>query len=342
MRLECWNISGGPFHFGLHGMGEEEVGLTLPSDSLFAAVVAVLAYHHDAAQMTAFLQPFVDESPPFILTSTFIQAGGVRFFPLPTIPRLQLQDYEKPAEQTDLKARKRVRWVSWGVFKRLVSGNALPPVRFSAHGTAISLLDEQLPPEPWWVEDARPRVTIDRTTSASQIFHTGGLSFQQGCGLWFGVQWLSDNPLHKELLPLLLAELADNGLGGNRTAGYGACKINQADTMDLPDPQPGGMWTNLSRYAPRSDEMGALAHTEARYKLETVTGWIDSPVSTGQHRRQAVLVAEGALLGEFSAGKPAGRLLDVRPCYPGNPDPLGHPVYRSGLAVPVGVQGGLK
>jgi CRISPR/Cas system CSM-associated protein Csm4 (group 5 of RAMP superfamily) len=46
MQLECWNIQGASFHFGTHGLGQEQTMVTMPSDSLFGALVARLARTH--------------------------------------------------------------------------------------------------------------------------------------------------------------------------------------------------------------------------------------------------------------------------------------------------------
>ena len=43
MQIECWRIHGNSFHFGQHGIGQESSDTTMHSDSLFSALVAVLA-----------------------------------------------------------------------------------------------------------------------------------------------------------------------------------------------------------------------------------------------------------------------------------------------------------
>ncbi len=43
MQLESWTITGNGFHFGKHGLGQEQTYITMPSDSLFAALVSRMA-----------------------------------------------------------------------------------------------------------------------------------------------------------------------------------------------------------------------------------------------------------------------------------------------------------
>src|SRR5262245_2044132 len=85
MRVEVWKISGpSGFHFGRHGLGQEETLANMPSDSLFAALINRLALTA-GADVEAFMKPFKDNDPPFVLSSTFPFAGAVLFFPVPFV-----------------------------------------------------------------------------------------------------------------------------------------------------------------------------------------------------------------------------------------------------------------
>ena len=37
--------------------------------------------------------------------------------------------------------------------------------------------------------DKRPRVTLDRQSSTSEIWHLGGVKFHENCGLWFAAKF---------------------------------------------------------------------------------------------------------------------------------------------------------
>jgi hypothetical protein len=61
-------------------------------------------------------------------------------------------------------------------------------------------------------------------------------------------------------------------------------------------------------------------------------------VSKAERRIPVRLLAEGAVLGPLDRIVP-GQIVDVQPDY-GGTRPLGHAVYRSGLALAVGLEAG--
>ena len=349
MQIQSWSIQGRSFHFGLHGLGQEESSATMPSDSLFAALVARLARSGTAQEVDAFCQPFLDGSPPFLITSTFPLAGSVRFFPPPLSSRRPPEDVT--SNRTDAKAYKRVDFVSEQVYRRLLDGSMLSDEVVGVHkiqaGKVWISHDEsrRLPesvqePGRLWVDEQRPRVTIDRATQASNLFFTGQVTFAEGCGLWFGIRWLdADEPMQQRVRSLL-DDLSDAGLGAERNSGLGAARIKDLGKLELPDPLK--RWTNLSRYLPRPDEMPILGSAGSAYTLQRVGGWLDSPVRSGQRRKTVNLLAEGSVFDSLPRPVP-GQMAEVSPRYlvNGKPEnPLGHPVYRSGLALAAGMKEG--
>jgi CRISPR-associated protein Csm4 len=121
MQLDCWNIQGEGFHFGRHGLGQEQSMAAMPSDSLFAALVAVLARTDGKEAVEKFCAPFTGENtdPPFVLSSTFPFAGTVRFLPVPMLSR------GGEAQGVQAKKLKRVQFVSEEIFRSLLKGEAL-------------------------------------------------------------------------------------------------------------------------------------------------------------------------------------------------------------------------
>jgi CRISPR-associated protein Csm4 len=366
MQVESWKITGVGFHFGRHGLGQEATGLTLPSDSLFAALVYRLAERQGNGAAARFIAPFLEGKPPFLLTSTFPQAGPVRFFPAPLLRQ------EDPQVQPAVKTKdlKKIDFLSEALFRRWLAGEPLCKLYLEAEklhrGQALLTADElkqllqalhgeetlrdkakferrldalRSGQERLWTVELRPRVALGRSVVNSSIFHTGRVVFASGCGLWFGVRWLDPQPELKALLNVLLEELSETGLGGVRSAGFGSCKIAPAPALELPE-AGAGPWINLSRYLPREDELPALLDRRAAYQLAQVGGWLDSFEKRGQRRKSVNLLVEGSILGAVDRPAP-GRVVDVRPHYPTDPDPQGHPVYRSGLAFAVGIHGGI-
>jgi len=345
MRLDTWIIDGRGFHFGRRGLGQEACSPAMPSDSLFAALLDRLARTAGAAAVEDFIQPFLNGSPPFVLSSTFPYAGAVRFLPLPAVRR------GEPPGDVPPKRLKKVAFVSERLFAALLAGRSLAEIYPQAHvlqdGALLAAPEEagQLPTaaggalEKLWVIEKRPRVTLGRGAQNSNLFFTGRAEYAPGCGLWFGVHWLTEDARLRSLLAALLADLSEAGLGAERSIGFGVCAIQPGAALELPD-AGGGAWVTLSRYLPAENELAALRHPAASYAIETVGGWLGSPVSSGQRRRPVNLLVEGSVLGPLAHPVP-GRLVDVRPRYTAThhtgDDPLGHPVYRCGLALAVGL-----
>lgn len=341
MQVDVWNINGDGFHLGRHGLGQEESGVHVPSDTLFAALVARLADLYGPAAVEAWMQPLQADPPAFVLSSAFPRAGDVRLLPVP----LRAPAAENPPGGPRPKDLKRVKYLSEAAFRAVAAGKRIEDdfvAGLKLHqGTVLIALAEvgQLPQvmrdeQALWHVEKRPRVALGRAAQNSQIYFTGRTVFQPGCGLWFAVRWLNRTDERAQTLAALLADLGDAGLGGERSNGFGQCRIQAAGTLELPDPD-GGPWVALSRYLPHADETQALSNDGAAYSLETVGGWVNSPSSKSERRRAVWLLAEGAVLGPVVRSVP-GQIVDVAPNY-GGPS-LGHPVWRCGQALAVGVR----
>jgi CRISPR-associated protein Csm4 len=343
MNLEVWTISEGSFHFGLHGLGQEESGIHFPSDSLFAALVSRLAEMQGGQAAAAWVGLFRSPNPPLALTSAFPRAGKVLFFPVPLAkPTSKAGDGEQP---TSNKKFKRVRFVSEGVFRELLKGSALSELfdKGMRLNNALVVLKEEVDQLPAmvrekgqvWSKERRPRVTISRTDSKSNLFFTGHTVYAPGCGLWLGVRWVQRDEATAALLNSLLQDLSEAGIGGDRSSGFGHAEFKPSEGIDLPDPS-GNAWVALSRYLPAENEMTALHDERAAYSVETIRGWLYSQGHKSERRRQVRMLAEGSVFGPLAQLIP-GQVAEVHPIYDGAP-PLEHPVLRNGLTVAVGIQ----
>ncbi|MGQ9716759.1 MAG: type III-A CRISPR-associated RAMP protein Csm4 [Anaerolineae bacterium] len=355
------------FHIGVRGVNLEESGTHIPSDTLFAALM-------DAALCTGsngdeFVRPFLEANPPFLLTSAFPFAGNVLFFPMPA----SLMPWLSPAVlRRRSKELKRVRFLSEGLWRRMLDGERMdewlfpedkgqkPQKGVALQGGTFWLTADEVKDLPETMQRAPngrpipphtlrhhrvfataqvPRVTVDRVSSASNIFHVGRVSFADGCGLWFGVEWRNADvpvgaggPSYRETFHRALAVLSDDGLGGERTAGYGGFSWKRAGEITLPPPGSGGLVWLLSRYHPTSRELPDALTEGIGYNLVSVGGWLRTWEGAAQRRQRLWLVGEGSLVRTVGSG-PWGDLTDVRPRYV-NPDgDLPHPVWRYGLAL---------
>ena len=316
-------------HLGVfRGNQREDVLEWIPSDSFFAALVTTWL------RLGLPVEERIQSSQPLLVTSLFPRAGSVRFYPAPPF----LPDYARPSGVSS-KALKRIRWLSQGVFDQIRQKQAPDPaLGLLLHGRTLWVtvpeaaeITPLLQDNRLWSTQVVPHVTVDRTSQASNLFHTGRMVFAPGCGLWFAARE------HPEWVREALPFLADAGLGGMRSTGHGAFTWSE-QALDLPLPDKGS-GVCLSRYAPASeDEVHlALQNEHSAYRLTTVGGWCQDESGRAWRRRTVRMVEEGALL----PSQVRGALVDVRPQEVEGWAGSLHPVIRSGLAflVPAGALG---
>lgn len=346
------------FRVGTRGVNLEEAGPILPSDTLFAALVDCA--RRAGMDATAFVERFKHDPPPFKLTSAFPRAGELRFYPMPADVLASLPRAERAKRGKSLK---RVQFISEGVLRRLQGGEPATMLLFpedadaapKAGGSAVLqsgavwlMLDEraQLPASMQlsdkqlaglhrqivWKASISPRVTVSRSTNESAIFHSGRIVYAEGCGLWFGA-WFADGAFSAELKHLL-SLLQHDGLGGERSAGYGAFTFDVKPTIAWPDAPPNSSALLLSRYSPRESELEDVRHAASAYVLAPVAGWLRSPDGAAQRRKRVTMIEAGSVIHQRQPL--AGKLADVTPAFNDPAGQLPHKVYRNGHALAIG------
>jgi CRISPR-associated protein Csm4 len=331
---------GSPLHIGERGVGLEETRVHVPADTLFSALCSVWRELYGVEALRGDVLDWFTEdeggSEPFFLSSAFPFAASVRFFPKP-LAWLNVTD----------KAFKRVRFVSESIFTDLVSGKT--PTFSEAdcvNGETVWVtaedkekladwMDETTDDIVMWRRDVVPRVTLDRITSASEIWHLGEMKFSAGVGLWFAVAFHQG---HGETLrrkfEACLRVLGDTGLGGERSAGRGLFICDHAGEEALPDIEGANRFITLAPLCPKDTaQLTALIGAEAAYDLLPRRGWVTSPEARNLRRKMVWMFAEGSVLtGNPSPPNPrAGCLVNVKP------DICPHDVWRYGYAFPVGM-----
>ncbi len=372
----------GAFHFGARGVEQEETALHFPADSLFSAiVVAWIEQGADPDELAAAF-PRREEAaptiaPPFLLTSLFPIAGSLRFYPAPPPGWMLSQEKLDALHRAHrLKEVKKIKFISAALFRKMLNGEWLdawmPTAKTPSdndrgvylQGGALWLERKEINALPAamrekpkqgdhlkalrkanvWKVSKTPRVSVDRVTSASGIFHTGRLRHNVDCGFWFGINWQTDNAEIRNGIEQALALLADSGLGAERNAGYGYFTLQEKDAIQLPASKQGDFFITLSRYNPKDDELPDIfADNRVAYNLASVAGWLQSPHAAAQRRRRLWLFQEGSVLRQPHNTAP-GALVDVRPVYKNAQLQVPHPVWRYGLAFPVKINpaGGAK
>ena len=312
-------------------LGLEKTETYIPADTLFSALCQTWATFYDTASLTDFLNQYTaeNESPPFTLTSAFPFTHDVYLFPKPLIFK------------STSKKNKRVQFVSRSLFENIITGN--PPtfdekdeknvitgekvwVNSEEKKQLKKAMDEKLNV---WETTTRPRVSIDRQTEESSIWHVETVQFNTDCGLWFAANFDSDET--KQKIETLLRVLGDNGIGGERNAGYGLFDFDEV-ALEIPTSEDSTQFVTLSPICPKSsDQLEHLLKGDIAYNLNPLTGWVTS-AGAASKRKQINMFAEGSVLNTYD--EPVGRLVDLKPKgYP-------HPVYRYGYAWQVGIKVG--
>ncbi len=283
-----------------HDISLSETLPTIPADTIFSALVqAWVRLGEDPDQ---WLNPFVLGEPPFLLTSCFPWAEGQPWFPKP------------------LSFRPTVEWKDIAFLPE--------PLFFRvAKGEKVQAKPHELRRRFWEVQEL-PRVSLDRLTLRSNLFAVARVRFAEGCGLWFGVAWLNPHlPCGKHqfraAFERALQELAETGVGGDRSVGYGRFQPEHVDDLPWPDPRPEGVGVLLSRLWPKEGELELLRKSWV-WRFTEVGGFARTSEGGHVRRLRVRLVVEGSVV---PAGIRGG-LVDLAP-----PGLAPHPIWRYGLAL---------
>ncbi|NER01048.1 MAG: type III-A CRISPR-associated RAMP protein Csm4, partial [Cyanothece sp. SIO2G6] len=204
-----------------------------------------------------------------------------------------------------------------------------------------------------------PKVAIDRTTHASNFYHTGFVHYpwksksqndpelpvettidddvMSMAGLYFLIQFPKANENLESQLKGVLQFLGEEGIGGERSSGAGRFCL---EWDELPPP-----WQKVIEFSKtqanyqhgllslfwEKDLSSAWITDSDRYALQERGGWIVSPFSGRQQRRKALqMFTEGSVFSTL----PQGNLADVTPYdHQGKPKFTQHSVYRNGFAL---------
>lgn len=285
----------------------------IPSDTLFSALchVHLLLY----GEVETFIQAFKSD-PPFLLSSAFPFWDDDYYFPL---PKNQL---------TKEKELKKIKFVNLNLLTRLLSGDSLDDLKEEIEtDQSLDCLPRlnkskeiKVRLVPWQIEDV-PRVSLSRFNNhpGENYFHFGQVHFTENAGLFVLVRFKDKSwePKVRALFNLL----ADEGVGGDRTAGKGLFYAPEFDYLSMPDTDGANGVYAASTYFPAEDELEALA--SGYYELELRKGYIFSPANKSYRRRSLRLFSEGSVLPAVSL---KGTLVEITPQIF-----KAHPVYRYGF-----------
>jgi len=336
-------------HFGELGIGLEETSERVRSDTLFSAWISAYArlFPNDVESL---ITKCKEPTPLFRLSSTFIyqEINGhlVEYLPRPLkFPK----NYPTGDDLAFTKTVKKLKYLPLEVWQRWYQGEGftkadLDELIAATKGKSSGLLAQAgvFDYSKAFKVQKLPKVVIDRTTRATNFYHTGVVSYrwklsegkiESQSGLYFLVEFPTDDTEFEQTFFAVLSFLEDEGIGGERSSGAGQF---EAELVDLDN-----TWKAVIEFADGTQysllsllwqsQITPAMLEQASYDLQERSGWITSRASDGRQRRQSVrMFVEGSVL----PSQPTGELADVTP-----QNFRAHRVYRSGicLSLPIAV-----
>lgn len=345
-----------PVHFGRRGVGLNETAVALPADSLFSALCTTLAALEGGERVTELLGrfPLFAQTtdlplPPFRITSLMPTANGIDLLPMPMLrPKLALDNI---ATRKEIKG---IDWVSRSIFEKLItahdfadddaaidrqSGQEHRP--YTVQGGAVWVTRKEQESlggkmAVLWQVATRPRVAVDRRSSASAAFSSGSVFFANTdrvhTGLYALIRWDTADPDLAALLESTFQALGDDGLGGERAYGLGHFQPEFSTVADISGVPHGEYFTILAPYLPQPQEHGVFDGA-ARYDIALRRGWLSMPGYANLRRPTIRMVDTGAVLKVPEHGSVVGSLADATPAIAENT----LAIRRYGIAWPVPV-----
>ena len=329
VRLEA----AGPWRIGPDSGARESVDLIFHSDSLFSAVTHAMS---SLGFLSEWLEATASASTPAVrFSSCFPCSGDVLFVPP---PRTLWPPPPSP----------KVRWTS----ARFVPLEAMEKV----------LADRTLDENQWWVDATsgcllslarstnpplriavRSSLAVDRLLAGAEVHRSACIEFSEGSGLWCLAVFADDasRAAWGDRVGAAFRLLADSGLGGERSRGWGRALTPRIEEGRFPDllikprapeaPTEGEpiaaetAWWLLSLFSPATAD--SVDWSRGNYTLVNRRGRIESPAGWGTSKRMQRMIEEGSVL--FAESAPRGVARDVAP------EGFAHPVFRAGYAVAV-------
>lgn len=359
-RLVKLNFGRSPAHFGEVGIGIEETSDRVRSDTLFSAWVSSYARLFGKDGVEELLQRFLNSSqPPVRMSSTFIyrrqDERDIYYLPRPL--RFPI-NYPEGKDLEFFKTYKKLSYVPLNVWHRWYQGTGftegdkeelIAETKGKSKGKlrAAGTFDYKKAFE----IDQIPKIAVDRITRATNLHHTGFVqfkcdekNFKSLSGLYFLLQFPKAEQKLADNLQAALHLLGEEGIGGERSSGAGQFEV---EWLRLPE-----LWQKVVNFSEQpayhylislfwDDEASNLAELitdKSSYEIQERGGWIASPFSGRQLRRQMIrMFAEGSVFPSL----PKGKLANVTPKEFRTADGYRpHPIYRNGisLSLPIKVQ----
>ncbi len=325
----------GPWRFGPESGARDRVELIHHSDAVYSAVSAAMTQLGLSDRW--FRATATANSAPAVRFSSLFPYQGKNFLIVP--PR----SLWPPADSTKIRY-KGARFVPLSVVGALMKATPLDESRWIVDGESECLIAADGTGGPFRVT-MRSSAGVDRLQYDRVEAHaTACLEFARNSGLWMLAEFSGDEAAAEWQAPVrsALHLLADSGLGGERSRGWGRSEtpewepwiapstaseraVDSSDTESYATAER-AYWL-LSLYTPSPSD--AIDWSRGSYRTLERGGRIESAAGWGEQKRTTLMIAEGSVL--LAGSEPRGEVRNVAP------DGFAHPVYRAGFAVTISI-----
>jgi len=316
----------GPWRIGPDSGDRDRVERIYHSDALYSAVCAAMAR---LGALEAWLDSTARASEPAVRFSSCFPFHNETMYVVPP------QHIWPPPASSKVRW-KGARFVPLAVVETLLAGKPLSEDSWMVDGESECLMPSSAPAgSTLFRASVRSSAAVDRTGDGATPHSVACLEFTPGSGLWFVAMFTDDAAREQwgERVKAAIRLLADSGLGGERSRGWGRSEtpdfrdnpaLLAAPDQTNPAPADGekGHWM-LSLFHPAASD--AVDWQRGNYSLTTRSGRVESESGWGQMKKNTRMVAEGSVL--VSPAEPKGAAADVAP------EGFAHPVYRAGFAL---------
>lgn len=267
-----------PIHLGYREGMFNITDTTIHSDTIFSGIVNCYSLLFGKDKTDNFLDNILQGK--FKVSSSFYYVDDEYLYPRPIYNKMYLDDFKKD---------KKIKYIS----EKVLRGHAK-----DKYVVGNMLLSKKIEKYIYKIEE-RPRVVVDRLNNGSSIYYTSCCRFNKGCGLWFYMD--VEDELKDEVFSALNL-LADEGLGGMRSYGYGHFEFK---FFEEKLEKPSNKNILISLCLPKKEEIEKFLS----YGIVERTGYIYSPyVKTKKHNIYRMF-EEGSIIG----GEAEGTIFDDTP-----------------------------
>lgn len=283
-----------PLHLGERETWREGSSVYIHSDTLFSGICNNYALLYGDAELKTFLEKAENQNM-LKLSSAFPFWDNHLYFP---IPKNQIPE--------DKMAYK-IKFIELTGFEMLLAGRKLEGLI----SESIPVIPRKKhPTNPWELLNV-PRITLNRLnnhpTEEGGFFHSGRVSYRKSAGLFFLFQ--INDILEAKRFEASIRLLTENGIGGDRSVGYGLMEFHQFESINISVPEDADAETSLSLYYPAPKETGNM--DEAYYELIERKGYIYSQSNLTLRRKTVRMFLEGSVFPKIPDRR--GQFKDVKP-----------------------------